>query len=57
MILECVEGYVEELKGHVSKSLAVHALQSCRLALANSSENQWNEKSLVSQPHFGQVWG
>jgi hypothetical protein len=46
MILECVEGYVEELKGQVSKSLAVHALQSCRLAFANSSENQWNAKSL-----------
>jgi hypothetical protein len=28
------------------KSLIVHALQSCRLALANSSIDQWNAKSL-----------
>jgi hypothetical protein len=35
MFLECVEGYVEEPKGHVSKSLVV---QSCKLALVNSSE-------------------
>ncbi len=26
MYLECVEGYVEELKGHVSKSLTIQAL-------------------------------
>jgi hypothetical protein len=36
----CVEGYVEEPKGHVSKSLAVHALQSCRLTPTNSSLDQ-----------------
>jgi hypothetical protein len=41
----CVEGYVEELKGQVSKSQAVRALQSCRLALANSFADQWNAKS------------
>jgi hypothetical protein len=35
----CVEGYIEELKGQVNKSLAVWALQSCRLALANFSIN------------------
>jgi hypothetical protein len=39
MSLECVDGYVEEPKGHVCKSLAVQALQSCKLALANSSAN------------------
>ncbi len=44
----CVKGYVEELKGHVSKSLAIHALQSCRLAPPNSFANQWNAKSLGS---------
>jgi len=42
----CVEGYVEESKGHVSKSLAIQALQSCRLAPANFLTNQWNAKSL-----------
>jgi hypothetical protein len=38
--------YVEEPKGHVSKSLVVQALHSCKLAPANSSINQWNAKSL-----------
>jgi len=33
----CVEGYVEKPKRQVSKSLVVQALQSCRLALINSS--------------------
>jgi hypothetical protein len=47
----CVEGYVEELKGQVSKSLAVQALQSCRLAPTNSSLDQWNAKSL-GLPYF-----
>jgi hypothetical protein len=42
----CVEGYVEKSKGQVNKSLAVHALQSCKLALANSSTYQWNAKSM-----------
>jgi len=42
----CAKGYVEESKGQVSKSLIVQALQSCRLAPANSSSNQWNAKSL-----------
>jgi hypothetical protein len=51
MILKCVEGCVEELKGRVSKSLAVHALHSYRFALANSSANQWNAKSLCL-PYF-----
>jgi len=32
----CVEGYVEELKGQVSKSLAVQTLHSYRLAPADS---------------------
>ncbi len=31
----CVERYVEELKGQISKSLTIQALQSCRLAPAN----------------------
>jgi hypothetical protein len=53
MVLECVEGYVEESKRQVSKSLAVQTLQSCRLALANSSIDQWNVKSL-GLPYF--VW-
>jgi hypothetical protein len=51
MILECVEGCVEESKGQVSKSLTIHALQSCRLALANSFANQWNAKKL-GLPYF-----
>jgi len=42
----CVEGYVEEPKGQVTKSLVVQALQSCRLAFVNSSTNQWNAKNL-----------
>ncbi len=41
----CADGCVEELKGQVNKSLAIQALQSCRLALANSSTDQWNVKS------------
>jgi hypothetical protein len=32
----CVEGYVEEPKGRVSKLIVVHALHSCKLAPANS---------------------
>ncbi len=32
----CAEGFVEEPKGQVNKSLAVQALQNCRLARANS---------------------
>jgi len=47
----CAKGYVEELKGQVSKSLAIQALQNCKLTLANSSTNQWNVKSL-SLPNF-----
>ncbi len=47
----CVEGYVEDLKGHVNKSLVVHALQGYRLAHANSSIDQWNAKSL-GLPYF-----
>jgi hypothetical protein len=31
----CVDGYVKELKGQVSKSLVVQALQNCRLAPIN----------------------
>ncbi len=45
-----MDGYVEESKGQVNKSLAVQALQSCKLAPTNSSTNQWNAKSLVC--HF-----
>jgi hypothetical protein len=33
----CTKGYVEELKGHVNKSLVVQALQSCKLTPANFS--------------------
>jgi hypothetical protein len=47
----CVEGYVEESKGQVDKSLVVQALQSCRLALANSFADQWNTKNL-GLPYF-----
>jgi hypothetical protein len=32
----CAEGYIEESKGQVNRSLAIQALQSCRLAPANS---------------------
>jgi hypothetical protein len=31
----CVDGYVEESKGHVNKSLVVQALWSCRFAPTN----------------------
>jgi hypothetical protein len=31
----CADGYVEELKGQVRKSLAIQALQNYELALAN----------------------
>jgi hypothetical protein len=41
-----VKGYVKELKGKVSKCLVIQTLQNCRLALANSSTNQWNAKNL-----------
>jgi hypothetical protein len=47
----CVEGYVEDPKRQVSKSLAIQALQSYRLALANFFTNQWNAKSL-GLPYF-----
>jgi len=33
----CAEGYIEDLKGQVSKTLAIQTLQGCRLALENSS--------------------
>jgi len=36
----CEKGYIEKPKGQVSKSLAIQALQSCRLAPTNSSTNQ-----------------
>ncbi len=39
-----LEGYVEEPKGQVSKSLAVQALQTCRLAPINFSIDQRNAK-------------
>jgi len=42
----CAEGYVKESKGQVSNPLVVHALYSCKHALANSSTDQWNVKSL-----------
>jgi hypothetical protein len=42
----CAEGYIEDLKGQVSKTLAIQALQGCRLALENSSTYKWNKKSL-----------
>jgi len=47
----CEEGCVEDPKGHVNKSLVVHALHSCRLVHANSSAYQWNAKSL-RLPYF-----
>jgi hypothetical protein len=33
----CEEGYVEDSKGHVNKSLSLQALHSCRIALKNSA--------------------
>jgi hypothetical protein len=51
----CVEGYVEELKGQISKSLVVLALQSYRFPPTNSSANQWNAKSL-GLPYFIQYF-
>jgi len=47
----CAKGYVEKPKGQVNMSLAIQALHSCRLALVNSSTDQWNEKSL-GMPYF-----
>jgi hypothetical protein len=47
----CAKGYVEKPKRQVNKSLAVHALQSCKLALANSSTYQWNANSFAL-PYF-----
>jgi len=47
----CAEGYIEEPKGHVSKLLAIQALQSCRLAPANSFIDQWNVKNM-GLPYF-----
>jgi hypothetical protein len=47
----CAKGYVEEQKGKVSKSLVVQVLHSCRLAIANSSIDRWNAKSL-GLPYF-----
>ncbi len=47
----CAEGYVAEPKGQASKSLVFQALQSCRLAPANSFVDQWNVKSL-GLPYF-----
>jgi hypothetical protein len=47
----CVEGYVEDPKGYVNKSLTIHALQSCRITLVNSTTDQWNEKNL-GLPYF-----
>ncbi len=51
MFLECAEGYVKEPKGQVNKSLAIQALQSCRLSFVNSFVDQWNVKS-VGFPYF-----
>jgi hypothetical protein len=51
MILECLEGCVRQSRGQVNKSLTIHALQSCRLAPANSCTNQLNAKSL-GLPYF-----
>jgi len=36
----CAKRYVEELKGQISKSLVIQALQKCRLAPTNSFVNQ-----------------
>jgi hypothetical protein len=47
----CVEGYVDELKRQVSKSLAVQALQSCRFSPTNYPANEWNAKNL-GLPYF-----
>jgi hypothetical protein len=47
----CVEGYVEELKRQVNKSVVVQALQICRLTPANSFADEWNAKSL-GLPYF-----
>ncbi len=40
------KGYVEDLKGHVKKSLALQALQNCRIALKISTIDQWNARNL-----------
>jgi hypothetical protein len=42
----CIEGYVEKPKRNISMSLAVQAMQSCRLAPTNFSTDRWNTKSL-----------
>jgi hypothetical protein len=45
------KGYVEEPKRQVSKSLAVQALHSYKLAPTNSLADQWNVKSM-GLPYF-----
>jgi hypothetical protein len=35
----CEKGYVEDLKGQVNKSLALQALQSCKIAPTNFATN------------------
>ncbi len=47
----CVKGYVEELKGQVSKSIAIQTIYSCRFAPTNSFVDQWNAKSM-GLPYF-----
>ncbi len=42
----CLEGYVEDLKGQVSKIVTLQALSSCRITSTNSTRDQWNAKSL-----------
>jgi hypothetical protein len=38
--------YIENAKGQINKTLAVQALQGCRLAAKNSLVDKWNTKSL-----------
>jgi len=47
----CVKGYVKDLKGKISKTLTLSALQGCRITPTNFIGDQWNAKSL-GLPYF-----
>jgi len=47
----CAEGYIEDPKRQVNKSLVVQALQNYRFTPTFYFSNQWNAKSL-GLPYF-----
>ncbi len=38
----CVEGYVEDQKGQIGKTVALHTLQSCKITPTNFARDQWS---------------